>query len=226
VSLKHLTDKKEFDFRILKTIPIFSELPDSRLEALFEKLKRNELKRNTCIFLEGEPGKEFFIVAKGKVKIFLSSPEGREVTLTFLEPPQFFGELSLLDDLPRSASARTVGSSILYSLRKESFQNFLTEYPQAALRILKTTTEMVRRLTEQVHSLVFKDVQGRVAKKILDLSKKQIGIKFTHQELANMIGSARETVSRVILNLEEKRVLKINRDGIQILQIHELEKLL
>ena len=224
--MKSSTKGNSLDFRVLRTIPIFSELSDSRLEQLFEKLKRIELKSNTCIFQEGEQGKEFFIVAKGRIKIFLSSSEGREITLTFLDPPQFFGELSLLDDLPRSASARTIGTSILYSLSKEAFQNFLNEHPQAGLSILKVTTEMVRRLTDQVHSLVFKDVQGRVVKTILELSKKKDVTKVTHQELANMIGSARETVSRVILSLEDKGIIKMSRKGIRIDNHQELEKLL
>ncbi len=205
------------DSKDLKVIPIFSELSEARLTKLFLKFKTFGAKRGTLLIQEGDPGKELFIVGKGTVKIFLSNADGREATLNLLKPYDYFGELSLLDNLPRSASAITLEPSTLYTLDKAAFHQFLRENPEGASAILKATSLMVRRLTEQVHSLSFQDVQGRVLKKISELYRNQDPITTTHQELAEMIGTARETVTRAIRSLEQKKKIRVDKTGIHVI---------
>lgn len=208
----------------LKTVPIFSELSEARLEKLFSKFRKTKVKRNTMVIQQGEAGRELFILAEGKIKIFLSYPDGREVTLTTLQPRDHFGELSLLDNLPRSASARTLETSLLYTLDKDSFNEFLDENPEAIAAILAAMSRMVRRLTDQVHSLSFQDVRGRVARKIFEMAQSEM-TAVTHQELADMVGAARETVTRAINFFEEKKIIQMDRKGILLLAPDELAKL-
>lgn len=220
------------DVTVLKNVSIFSQLPQGRLAKLLEKLRRRTVKKNTLLFQTGDPGTELFILDEGKIRIFLSHPDGREMTLTVLEPYEYFGELTLLDGLSRSASAITLETSTLFSLSKEAFHEFLAENPAAIYGLLKASSLLIRRLTDQVQSLSFHDVRARVARKILEMAQKgsrkgngvEIPFSVTHQDLANMVGSARESVTRAINFFEEKGMLKMDRKSILLVSPGDLEK--
>ncbi len=211
----------------LKQVSFFSELSEIKLEKLFAKFYQKPLLKNRLIFQEGDAGNELFIVTEGKVKIFRLYPDGREMTLTVLKPYDYFGEFSLLDGLPRSAGAAAIENTILYVLEKHAFKEFLKENLQASLAILKAMSLMIRKTNDRIESLSFQDSKGRLAARLLEMSRNgAVPVSATHQELSEMIGTARETVTRSLNFFEKNKILKLERSGISILDISELEKYL
>jgi CRP/FNR family transcriptional regulator len=211
----------------LKQVSFFSELSELKLEKLLVKFCQKQFLKNQVIFQEGDPGNELFIVTEGKVKIFRLYPDGREITLAVLKPFNYFGEFSLLDRLPRSAGAVAVENTILHVLEKHSFDEFLKENSQASLEILKAMSIMIRKTNDRIESLSFRDSKGRLASKLLEMSKNGThSVSATHQELSEMIGTARETVTRSLNFFEKNNILKLERAGISILLPSELEKYL
>jgi CRP/FNR family cyclic AMP-dependent transcriptional regulator len=194
---------------LIKNISLFSDLQESECQKLADVLKEREVRREDVILTQNDPGDVMFIIVKGKVKIVLLSPGGKEIILTTLKSGDFFGEMSLVDGEPRSASAIAVEDSSLFLLRRDSFIKVIMNNPEMALKIMKEMSKRIRRADEKIEDLALLDVYGRVARTLLNMAKE--GIKTpqgmviekrpTQQEMANMIGTSRETVSRILSEL-------------------------
>lgn len=221
---------------LLRKVPLFESLEDGDLQALGGLLKTRTYPRGSTLFRQGDPGDEFVIILEGAVKIELLTPEGKELTLTMLKAFQFFGELALFDDMPRSASVSALEETRVMALGKEDFHRMLNQHPRMFFPILRHLTRRLRVLTEDVASLAYLDAYSRVARKLLLLAD-QLGISerpdevliphpLTHQELANLVGATRETVTKILNEMKERGLLSIDQHRITVLRKAELTRAL
>jgi CRP-like cAMP-binding protein len=186
--------------------------------------------KDQLILVEEEIGKTLFIISKGRVKVTRTSDDGREVILSILESGDFFGEISLLDGKTRSANVTAIENSELLLLRRGDFLQILEDYPQIAIALLKKLAARLRKSDSQIKSLSLQDALGRVASTIILLAEeigkhKQNSVIIPkvplQQDLANMAGTSRETISRVFHSLESDRLIR--RQG-RKLYIDDYEK--
>ena len=157
---------------LLGRMPVFAGLSDEARGALAERLTRRPERRSSVIFEEGEPGDRVFLILAGKMKISRRSTDGRENLLAVLGPGDIFGELSLFDPGPRTATATALTDVELASLEHSSLKPWLTDRPEAAELLLRVLARRLRRTNEAMGDLVFTDVPGRVAKQLLDLAER------------------------------------------------------
>jgi CRP/FNR family cyclic AMP-dependent transcriptional regulator len=213
---------------ILQRVPLFSQLSAVELQRVVDVARERAYPRNSVILFEDDPGDALFVVATGQVKVVLIGEDGREVILSVMGPGEFFGEMSLLDDEPRSAHVIAMEDSSLAVLRREDFEGLLTQTPQIALALLRELSRRLRRADEKVGSLVLLDVQGRVARLLLDMAGEEGGERITrrltHHTIAQMIGSSRETVSRTMRDLTDKGMIAVQRRDIVIRDRAALEQ--
>ncbi|KAF0191425.1 MAG: CRP/FNR family transcriptional regulator cyclic AMP receptor protein [Gammaproteobacteria bacterium] len=191
---------------MLKNIPLFAGLEDAELALLSRKAVARTFPKNAYIINEGDRSDTLYVMVSGKVKAFLRDEHGKEVILSFQGPGEYFGELALLDDEPRSASIVTVEPTTVNVVSKADLMKCISESPELAFRLIRDLSHRLRVLTENVRSLALMDVYGRVARTLLDLAKPDDGKmviqeKLTHQDIANMVGSSREMVTRILKDL-------------------------
>jgi CRP/FNR family cyclic AMP-dependent transcriptional regulator len=197
----------------LRQIDLFAGLDDSELEQLAALLRSNHYKRGAFIVLAEEAGDEFFIIRRGRVKVNIVHEDGREIILSLLGTGEVFGELSLLDGRPRSANVVTLEDTELLLLRRDLFLDLLYRHPHIATAMLAELAGRLRKTDMQIEGLALMNVTSRVAKTILNIIMEQgedredgvvLERRPTHQELAQMAGTTRETVTRVISRLERE----------------------
>jgi CRP-like cAMP-binding protein len=205
---------------VLRKVPLFSDLAEAELVRFAEVTREREYPKNSVILFEDDPGDALYIVSSGQVKVVLIGEDGREVILSVLGEGDFFGEMSLIDDEPRSAHVIAMKDSQLLVLRRDDFQSQLEHHPKIAFKLLRVLVQRLRRADEKIGGLVLLDVNGRVARLLLDLAEEsggpRITRKLTHHTIAQMIGSSRETVSRAMRELVEKGCIEVNRREITI----------
>ena len=205
---------------VLRKVPLFSQLAPSDLERVSEISRERAYPRNSVILFEDDPGDALYVVAQGQVKVVLIGEDGREVILSVMGEGEFFGEMALVDDEPRSAHVIAMEDSTLLVLRREDFQGILKQTPRIALALLRELSRRLRRVDEKVGSLVLLDVNGRVAQLLLELAdeagSERITRRLTHHTIAQMIGSSRETVSRTMRELVDKGYIEVSRREIVI----------
>jgi CRP-like cAMP-binding protein len=211
----------------LQKVPLFNQLAPADLQRVLEVARERAYPKNSVILFEDDPGDALYVVAKGQVKVVLIGEDGREVILSVLGEGEFFGEMALIDDEPRSAHVIAMEDSALLVLRREDFQGLLMQTPGIALAMLRELTRRLRRVDEKVGSLVLLDVNGRVARLLLDLADEAAGERITrrltHHTIAQMIGSSRETVSRTMRELVDKGLIEVSRRDIVIRDRSALE---
>lgn len=211
---------------LLRDVPLFSGLTDNDLEHLAEVVHKKGLAKGQQLFQQGDPGDEFLVIIEGSVKVELTNADGKELTLAILRSKQFLGELSLLDDFPRSASVVTLEDTKFLSIHKRDFHRLVDQYPRMALPMMRQLTRRVRILTDDIASMAFMDSFTRVARKLVGLAqdmgqqspdgKITIPQPLTHQELANLVGTTRETVTKILNEMKEKNLIQIQRHRITI----------
>lgn len=205
---------------VLRRVPLFSDLAEAELARFAEVLREREYPKNSVILFEDDPGDALYVVSTGQVKVVLIGEDGREVILSVLTDGDFFGEMSLIDDEPRSAHVIAMKDSHLLVLRREDFQAQLEVQPKIALKLLRVLVQRLRRADEKIGGLVLLDVNGRVARLLLDMADEGGGPKITrrltHHTIAQMIGSSRETVSRAMRELVGRGFIEVTRREISI----------
>jgi CRP-like cAMP-binding protein len=205
------------DISVLKYIPLFSELSEEDLKEIVKLAVRQIYKKDNMILIEEEIGSTMFIILDGRVKISRISEDGREVILSILSEGDFFGEMSILDGQNRSANVVTLEDSKIMVVRREDFLKMLRDYPQIAINLLKELAHRLRRSDSQIKSLSLQNATGKVASTLLRIAddsgkihKGQVEIPRLppQQDLANMAGTSRETISRVLKSLSKQGYLK------------------
>lgn len=210
---------------VLRNVPIFSELSDKDLEHIAALGVRKKYKKGSIILLEEETGAALFVIITGKVKIVRMDDDGREVILSILGESDFFGEMAILDGSTRSASVLATAKSELFMIHRGDFLKSLTDYPSVSIGLLRELTGRLRKADAQIKSLSLKDAAGRVANVVLQLAddvgvfrkgKVEIDELPLQQDLANMAGTSRETISRMIHKFIKKGYLPLQESKLII----------
>ncbi len=205
------------DVGFLQYIPLFSELSEDDLREIVKLAVRQIYKKDNMILIEEEIGSTMFIILDGRVKISRISDDGREVILSILSEGDFFGEMSILDGQNRSANVVTLDDSKIMVIRREDFLQMLHDYPQIAINLLKELAQRLRRSDAQIKSLSLQNATGKVASTLLriaddsgkiHLGQVEIPRLPPQQDLANMAGTSRETISRVLKALTKQGHLR------------------
>lgn len=212
----------------LSTVPLFRSLAPAEVANFATMAREKAYPKGSVILFEDDPGDSLFVVRDGRVKVVLVAEDGREVILGILGVGEHFGELSLIDDQPRSAHVVAMEDSTLLVLRREDFRRRVEQSPQVAWALLIELSRRLRRADDKIGSLVLLDVPGRIARVILDAAAESGGDEvtkpLTHQTIAHVIGASRETVSRAMRDFVESGWISTERRRIRITDRAALEK--
>jgi len=212
--------------KLLQSVELFWDLKDEELGYISEKMVARKYDPGNFIFLEESDGEQCFFVVKGSVKVTRLSKDGREVILAMLDEGDFFGEMSLLDGKSRSANVIALEKTEVLTLNRKDFLIVLQEYPKIAIQLLKELASRLRKSDRQIASLSLSDAEKRIALCIIRFADERGIIRNgrvsiakipIQQDIANMAGTSRETVSRA-LNVLEKEQL-IDRNGRELVII-------
>nr|WP_194736755.1 MULTISPECIES: Crp/Fnr family transcriptional regulator [Actinomadura] len=213
--------------------PLFEALDEQGAKALRANVTEVRLARGQTLFNEGETGDRLYVVLEGKIKLTRTAPDGRENLLSVLGPSEMFGELSLFDPRPRTASAIAVTECRLAGLGHDDLRPWLTGHPEVAVQLLRALAQRLRKTNDVMADLVFTDVPGRVAKALLDLAERfgqpsEAGLHVHHdltqEELAQLVGASRETVNKALADFAQRNWLRIEARAVVILDIERLRK--
>ena len=205
----------------LKNIPLFSGLSDDEMDSVTSIANKRSYPKNTIIINEGDETDSLYLILSGKVKIVLSDEDGKEITISILEPNNYFGELSLIDEEPRSARVVTMEKCQFSIIHKSDFNHVLDNHPALVRNLLKDLTKRLRMANKNIESLALMDVYGRVARTLLQFSVEEGDVRVIHERLtqkdiANMVGASREMVSRIFKDLTTGGYITIESGKITI----------
>lgn len=204
----------------LSKVPLFAHLTEDEVGRIAEVTRAKTYPQNSVIVFENDPGDAMYVVDTGQVKVVLTGEDGREVILSVLGDGDFFGEMALIDDLPRSAHVIAMERSKLIVLYRDDFRRCLEETPRIALGMLQALSRRLRRADDKIGGLVLLDVPGRIARLLIELADEGDGTtisrRITHQTMGQMVGSSRETVSRTIRDLVDRGLIRVSRKTIEI----------
>jgi CRP/FNR family cyclic AMP-dependent transcriptional regulator len=192
---------------VLKNVPMFASFTDEPLRLLAAVVTRKSATRGTTIIGAGDPTESLYIVISGRLKVMMTDTEGKEVILSILGSGEFFGEMGLIDDSPRSASVVSIEPCELLCIHKRDFNRCLADNFDMAMAVMRGLVKRLREADRKIGSLALLDVYGRVARLLLDMSEEVDGQKVVtkrlpKQDIAKMIGASREMVSRVMKDLQ------------------------
>ena len=217
----------------VRKAPLFSALDDEASATLRESMLPVKVSKGNTLFKEGDAGDRLYVVVEGKLKLGTTSADGRENLLSILGPGEMFGELSLFDPGPRTATATAVTDSRLLSLSNDKVIGWVTQHPQVSLQLLGRLAQRLRRSNEVLADLVFSDVPGRVAKAIMDLGnrfgvQKEDGLHVNHdltqEELAQLVGASRETVNKALADFAGRGWVRLEPRAVVVLDQERLLK--
>jgi CRP-like cAMP-binding protein len=221
------------DNEVVRRAPLFAALDDEASGALLTSMSRVDLPRGEVLFHEGDPGDRLYVITGGKVKLGRTSPDGRENLLAVLGPGEMFGELSLFDPGPRTATATAVSDVRLVGLGHQDLRAWLSGRPEVAQHLLQALAQRLRRTNETLGDLVFSDVPGRVAKALLDLSRRfgrqtdagvLVAHELTQEELAQLVGASRETVNKALADFASRGWLRLEARSVVLLDVERLRR--
>src|SRR6266436_1522609 len=225
--------ERENEADYLKQVNIFKGLDDQEVHDLMSVAKKRTFRSGEVIFHRDDPGQVLYIIKEGKVKICLISPDGQEISLVVFGKGEYFGDLALLDGLPRSADAIALEKVECYTLQRSDFQKAIMKNPKIAIQVLEVLSKRIRSTDNMVEDLIFLDVYGRVAKKLLELSDAhgikvengtRIDVRLTQQELASMVGASRESVTKVLGYFTDKAYISTDKHKITLHRIADLKR--
>jgi len=208
--------------QILKRVPLFSTFSEQQLNAVLAYVQHRRYPRNALIVRAGDETDALYIILSGRVKVLMQDDEGHEVILSIMGSHEYFGEMGLLDDQPRSANVETLEPCEMLRLSKAGFVTCMKDNFDLAMRIIRNLVKRLRDADRKIESLALIDVYGRVARLLIDLAEEIDGKWVVQhappkQEIARMIGASREMVSRVVKDLQEKGLIRAERRKILLL---------
>ena len=201
----------------LRQVELFEHLTDDQLALLAAQTRELSFRKHAVLMTEGDVGESMYVMTGGLTKVFVSDEDGKELVLHQLGPGAVIGDIALLDDEPRSASAATLEKSTALMIGKGAFLDCLRESPEMGINIIRSLTRRLRTATEGSRSLALDNVYRRLADKLQALAEDEDGTptlakKYSHQELGNLIGASREMVGKVMAELVKGEYVEI-RDG-------------
>lgn len=224
---------KAADESVIRSAPLFSALNDEEAASLRASMTQVKVSKGHTLFKEGDEGDRLYVVLEGKLKLGTTSIDGRENLLSILGPGEMFGELSLFDPEPRTATATAVTDAKLLALAHDQVIGLITRHPQASLELLRRLAQRLRKSNEILADLVFADVPGRVAKAIIDLGarfgqQKDDGLHVNHdltqEELAQLVGASRETVNKALADFASRGWVRLEPRAVVVLDYERIAK--
>lgn len=218
---------------ILMYVPIFSDLEKETIDKISSIGTTKSYPKESYILMEEGTGTAMFVIISGKVKVTRTSADGREVILSILSEFDFFGEMAILDGLARSASVIAMADSELFIIQREQFLDLLKEYPEISINLLQELTQRLRSADSKIKALSLKDAEGKVATVILQLAEDLGKIKHgiveieklpLQQDLANMAGTSRETISRTLHSFAKKGQVELEGSKLRILNFEKFRE--
>ena len=218
---------------VLSRSPLFEALSEEDTKALRARVTNVEISRGEHLFAEGDAGDKLYVILDGKIKLTRAAPDGRENLLSVHGPGEMFGELSLFDPSPRTASAAAVTDVRLAALAHDDLRYWLTSRPEVSMHMLRALAQRLRRINDVKADLVFTDVPGRVAKALLDLAERfgvpqaegvQVNHDLTQEELAQLVGASRETVNKALADFVARGWLQLSAKSVLLVDPDRLRK--
>jgi len=207
---------------MLASIPLSSGLEARTREVVEQHSALRAVRRNTVVIQKGDESGVLYVVISGRLKVTVADGQGKEVILNTLGPGDYFGELAILGDMPRTATVMSLEDSKLLTLSRKAFLDLVREQPDIALAVIRNLTERVSQLTEQVGRLALGDVYSRIRDVLNAQAVEEGGVlvtgRFTQSEIAQMVGSSREMVSRVFKDLREGGYIRLDDKRVVILK--------
>ncbi len=214
-------------------VPIFSELDEETIEKIAKIGTKRCYKKDNIILMEEEDGSALFVIIDGKVKISRTSNDGREVILSILGESDFFGEMAILDGLTRSANAIALEDSTVFIIQRDQFLDLLYKHPEVSIALLQELTKRLRAADMKIKALTLKDAEGKVATVILQIADDvgmirqgvvEIEKLPLQQDLANMAGTSRETISRTLHSFAKKGLIELESSRLRILNYEKFKE--
>jgi CRP-like cAMP-binding protein len=217
------------DTAILAQVGLFADLSQDELVGLAAIMRPRPYAKDEVIYLRGDPGTAFYVIASGRVKIALTSPDGKELILRRLGAGGFHGELALLDDEPRSADAIATDQSLLFVLQRDAFRQFLADHVDAATKLLGTVSHYLRRNADLIQDATFLDVPARLARVLLELASEPgstdlppagavIPDRMKQGELASLVGATRESINKWLGSFEKQGLIRYEKGQITLVR--------
>jgi CRP/FNR family transcriptional regulator, cyclic AMP receptor protein len=208
---------------ILGNHPILGELPRASIQRLLSRATTRKLRRGATIFAKGDAGTQLIAVLSGRVKIVVSSPEGREAVLNVVHEGEVFGEIALFDGCSRTASAIAVTDCELLSIDRRHFLPMVREQPDVAIKLIEILCARLRRSSEQYEDIMFLNLRARVAKLLLRLAEEVGGplprkVLVTQQEMSQMAGLSRESINKQLRAWAQAKWVRLERGGVVVLR--------
>lgn len=221
--------------KCLKDLMVFSKLSDDEVKSICQKAYQKNYKKGEIIFFENDSKKKLYFLTSGRVKLTIISPEGKEKVLTILQQGDIFGEISLFDQDPHPLSAEVQEECNLLIISWNDLESVIMNRPSLAIKIIEALARKTRLLASQIRELVFQDAEGRLAA-FLNRFSRQFGIDInggimievvlTHQEIANLLGTSRVTVTKLMNKFIENNIIKMYKRKIVILDRDQLKNIL
>ncbi len=218
----------------LKHIRLFDGISPSEMQEMEKITRMEEVKKRQPLYLPGDPSSSVYFLKRGRVKIANTAPSGKEVTFDILEAGDIFGELDVLEDAPRSTSAETLDDALICVIPRKDFDQYLAMHPSVMYKLTKLIGLRLKKIQSRVEDLVFREVPARLAHLLSELGKTEgvaekqgirLNVKLTHQEMANLIGCSRETVSAIMGQFRDDGLIQTDGRTITILKPSALSQL-
>ena len=219
--------------RALTSVPLFANLPPAVVEAISGKVRRRRFSDGEVIFHEGDPGRALCVIEAGRVKIVSVSEQGQEALLAVMGPGEFFGELALFDDLPRSADVVAMEQTNTLNLNRDDFFAIIDRFPSVSRQIFSVLASQIRRLTNNVSDIVFLNLDARIAKRLLELAEvhgvdtpegRRIELNLSQAEIGSMVGATRESVNQCLRRFQEAGLITLGRQRITVIKPDTLRR--
>lgn len=231
-----MTNSSHTAAEALKLVPFFANLGPAEAASLVGRLVVRRFHAGQIIFHLDDPAGLLYIISHGKVKISQSTTEGHEATLAILGAGDFFGELALLDDSPRSATAEAIEVTETLTLHREEFMNFINSNPGFAHHVLRTLARRIRHLNSQISDIFFLDLPGRLARTLLNLADQHgrrqrdgtivITLALTQTDLAEMTGATRVSINKALGRFRRQKWIRIDGRQFTIVDAAALQKII
>ncbi len=216
----------------IKRLSFFSQIDDDDAEKIGNLIIERKYKKNKIVFLEGEPAEAVFFVKKGKVKISKNTSDGKEHIIHIMTDGDVFAEACLFGISPYPANAEAIEDSEVYMIKNSDLEKMLESSPKTAIQIIKVMSKRLNLVSSQVENLALRDAFGKTASLIIQLIKDEgkaaedgvvLKINISRQDMGNMVGLTRETLTRALTRLKNDRAIEIDRDEIKVIDLEKLK---
>ncbi len=233
---KHRGDEAARAVRMetLRTVPLFRDFDATELAEIAQLVATRRYAKHQTIFREGDPGHTFYVILAGSVAVVRIAPDGRETILSILKERDFFGEMSVFDTSVRAASVRTLTEVEVGAIERDDFLNLIDQNPKIGRLLVIALSERLRAANKLISATTSQDIRSRLASLLLNLMQNfgepvtngtRIGLRLTNQEMANMIGTTRETVNRTLNRFWDERVIDMRTAHVVVVEPERLRAL-